>query len=608
MIDSQGSGASRQGSGRMNSRNRILVILCVLLCFVFLLAVYRQKQVRETENLTLNVALYPIIPDLEKFESDVARSWEAEHPDVELQFVDWSCYSEDPPDDLDVFVFDSIFLSEFIEKGYLKPFPEEKIRNKEDLVPFALEGCREDGVLYAVPQLLCTHFLYTRKGDAELADVGDIVTLYEKIGDRKLQTEIPEENEGLLIDMSGGTTKVVMYLDAQIDCNNAYTEYTDLSDRDMPSEEAVDLLILMRKMGGEAVKAMIISDLHYTEYKEADPLLVPGIAVAEEITDTIVAEVIDKHPDVLIMTGDNTNNGYEGDVSGLTAKLQKVRDAGIPIILTTGNHDFDMMDAAQFEEAYFGLLDPVDRDPASLSYTAIVKDVVFLAMDDNAVNPGGQGEFSPETMQWLSDILAKYRGHTVVFLSHHNVLYGYEEEDPSSHLIRNPELPDLLREGGVKLAMTGHMHFPYITQEDGLWEILSGMPFSGEHFIGNLEIAEGRMSYYAEAIDFAAYGGDVEGELDRLDQENSEYMEQILSEVLEKEGIYGFRKKKVLDLISRYLLYYGEGTLAEHTQELKDDPSYDLMIKGLWDYNYGPWMKAMIDTTQYSAKELEISW
>ena len=93
----------------------------------------------------------------------------------------------------------------------------------------------------------------------------------------------------------------------------------------------------------DSMKAMVISDLHYTEYKEADPMIVPGIAVAEEITDVVVAEVIDRHPDVLIMTGDNTNSGYSRDVAGLTAKLQKVRDAGVQIVLTTGNHDMDLM-------------------------------------------------------------------------------------------------------------------------------------------------------------------------------------------------------------------------------------------------------------------------
>lgn len=379
--------------------------------------------------------------------------------------------------------------------------------------------------------------------------------------------------------------------------------------------------------------AMIISDLHYTEYKEVDPQLVPGISMAQEITDAIVSEVIDKHPDVFIMTGDNTNGGYSGDVSGLIQKLQKIRDNSIEIILTTGNHDFDLMDPKGFEDAYFGLLDPVDRDPASLSYTAIVKDVVFLAMDDNAVVPGGAGIYSPETMQWLRATLEKYKDRTVIFLSHHNVLYGFGEENSSSHLIQNPELPDHLRNGGVKLAMTGHMHFPYISQMDGLWEILSGMPFSGSHLIGNLAVGEGRMIYYAEPIDFASYGGEVDAgsasgssadagsanagssnagslkeELERLDKESAEYMDQVFGELLDKEGLRGSKKKKVIELIDRYFLYYNTGTLASHAQEIKDDPSYERMIKALWNYNYGPWMQAMVEKSDYNARELEITW
>ena len=357
-----------------------------------------------------------------------------------------------------------------------------------------------------------------------------------------------------------------------------------------------------------SMKAMVISDLHYTEYKEVDPMIVPGIAVAEEFTDAIMAEVIDRHPDVLIMTGDNTNSGYSKDVAGLTAKLQKVRDAGVQIVLTTGNHDMDLMGAEEFEEAYFGLLDPVDRDPASLSYTAIIKDVVFLAMDDNAVNPGGQGEFSSETMRWLAEMLSKYSSRRIIFLSHHNVMYGYGDRSSASNLIQNPELPDLLREGGVKLAMTGHMHFPYVTEEGGLWEILSGMPFSGRHLIGRIAVGSGRAVYFAEPVDFEVYGGAVKEELARLNRESAAYMSRVFAELLAKEGLWGPRKKRVLKLIERYLQYYGEGTLAEHAQELRDDPSCELMIKALWNYNYGPWMKAMLETTKYSARELEVSW
>lgn len=358
----------------------------------------------------------------------------------------------------------------------------------------------------------------------------------------------------------------------------------------------------------KSLNAMVISDLHYTEKKNLDHTLVPGIAEAERITDAVIAEIIDRHPDVLIMTGDNTNSGYAKDVSGLISKLQKIRDNGIQIIMTTGNHDFDQMDAEEYEKAYFRLLDPVDRDPASLSYTAIIKDVVFLAMDDHNTEADWQGSFSEKTMQWIRDMLDKYSGYTVIFLSHHNVLYGFEEEHGSLHLIQNPELPQLLHAGGVKLAMTGHMHLQYITEKDGLWEILSGMPFSGRHLIGSLAVGKNRIIYYAEPVNFAVYGRSVKEKLNRLDQESSEYLNQVFSELLDAEGLPGPRKKRVMNLINWYFYYYDAGTLADHKQKFTKDPFYKRMIRSLWNYNYGPWMKAMIETTQYNAGKLDISW
>lgn len=356
----------------------------------------------------------------------------------------------------------------------------------------------------------------------------------------------------------------------------------------------------------DSLTAMVVSDLHYTENRDLDHSLVPGLALAREITDALVDEVIDRHPDVLIMTGDNTNSGYPEEVSGLTARLQRIKDEGIGIILTTGNHDFDSMDAKEFEEAYFSLLSPVDRDPASLSYTSIVKDVVFFAMDDNAVYPGGQGQYSAETMQWLEEMLTKYRDSRIIFLSHHNVLYGRDGENPFSNLIQNPELPALLNEHGVRLAMTGHMHFQYILEKDELWEIISGMPFSGTHLVGNLAVSRDKALYYAESIDFASYDPAIEKDLEKLDRESSDYMNEVLSSLLDQQNLRGAKKEKVLDLINRYFLYYNNGSLADHIQELKNDPSYNLMIQALWNYNYGPWIKEMTETTTHSGRELEI--
>ena len=158
------------------------------------------------------------MPDPARFQEAVRVAWEREHPDIGLHFADWDCYVSDPDQALDVFVFDAIYLSSFVDEGYLLPIPEETIRNREDLFAFALEDCRSGEALYALPQLLCTDFLYTRKSDDALTGVSDLVALYDVLGDRQLQSVIPEENECLLINLSGVLlTKTMMYLDALMD-------------------------------------------------------------------------------------------------------------------------------------------------------------------------------------------------------------------------------------------------------------------------------------------------------------------------------------------------------------------------------------------------------
>ena len=60
--------------------------------------------------------------------------------------------------------------------------------------------------------------------------------------------------------------------------------------------------------------------------------------------------------------------------------------------------------------------------------------------------------------------------------------------------------------------------------------------------------------------------------------------------------------------IMKFLRFHGEGSLAEHAQELRDDSFCELMIKALWKYNYEPWMKAMLENTKCSSRGLELEW
>ena len=236
----------------------VISLICAVIVIVLFVLMKRKlsndhnepSAVQNAPLQPMNVALYPYVPDIGRFETAVRKAWTEEHEDIPLNFVDWDCYVDDPSGEADVFVFDAVFLSDFVQSGCLLPIPENRVSNISDIVLFALEGCREDGTLRAVPQMLCTYLLYTRKSDTELSSVNDIVTLHDIIGDRNNQTEKPEANEGLLIDLSDDTAKAAIYLDALCDADGKYSTYTTVPDMKDISPDALEVLRLLRRMGG----------------------------------------------------------------------------------------------------------------------------------------------------------------------------------------------------------------------------------------------------------------------------------------------------------------------------------------------------------------------
>lgn len=355
--------------------------------------------------------------------------------------------------------------------------------------------------------------------------------------------------------------------------------------------------------------AYIISDLHYTHTDHPRDVIVPLMAYADEAADAIINEVIARKPDVFILNGDNTNSGAKEDASYLAQKLQRVKDAGIQVILTTGNHDFNMSDADDFEEQYFFLLEMADRDPASLSYVSVSHGIVFLAMDDNSFHSGKMGEFSPETMRWLNRMLDKYQGSKIIFLSHHNVLVGRDSDHSSSYRIQNASLAELLSSKGVRLIFTGHLHSQMLEEENGMFEVVSSMPYSGLHQYGILSIHGNEVSYHTRSIDWKQFGSPELIEAIRVIESNhSDRLSDTFREIIRAQGYTEEKTEHILALANRFLYSYQEGTLGSHLSEITSDPSCEDMIEAFWDYNYGPWMKSVLESDVRDASSLSFTY
>ena len=236
---------------------------------------------------------------------------------------------------------------------------------------------------------------------------------------------------------------------------------------------------------------------------------------SEEMLDTLVETAIETHPTALALTGDLTLNGEKINHQLLAEKLQKVQDAGIPVVVIPGNHDIQNKNAStyfgetrepaeyletadDFYEIYhqFGYDQSPNRDEASLSYVYPLDPYHWLLMMDSCIYDDGnhvEGRISEATLKWMEVHLqvAKENGIQVIVLAHHNLLQESRLFTTQCEMENGPEVTALLEKYQVPLFISGHLHVQRIREHtkepgvsgtgEGIHEIVLG-PYS---FPGN---------------------------------------------------------------------------------------------------------------------------
>lgn len=272
---------------------------------------------------------------------------------------------------------------------------------------------------------------------------------------------------------------------------------------------------------------MLASDLHYMSSTTHDDGKAFWSMVehddgkidqySEEMLDTLVDTAIENHPTALALTGDITLNGERINHELLAEKLQKVQDAGIPVLVIPGNHDIQNKNAStyfgnlrekaeyletgnDFYEIYhsFGYDQSPNRDEASLSYVYPLDPYHWLLMMDSCIYNDGnhvEGRISEATLKWMEVHLqvAKEHGIQVIVLAHHNLLQESRLFTTQCEMENGPEVTALLERYQVPLYISGHLHVQRIREhitgpgledaEEGIHEIvLSPYSFPGNQY------------------------------------------------------------------------------------------------------------------------------
>ena len=77
---------------------------------------------------------------------------------------------------------------------------------------------------------------------------------------------------------------------------------------------------------------------------------------------------------------------------------------------------------------------------------------------------------------------------------------------------------------------------------------------------------------------------------DSSSQRQTALFTQILSEKIQDQE----QVSATLLLLNRFFSAFGSGNLGSVQKEIVNDPSFNVLLEGLEDTNYGPWIKEMM--------------
>jgi len=195
-----------------------------------------------------------------------------------------------------------------------------------------------------------------------------------------------------------------------------------------------------------------LSDLH-----------VGGARYDEELLRAAIAEVNAAKPDLVVVAGDISDEGYPDQYRDAKQELDEIECPNV--VLVPGNHDARHVGYLYFEETL--------GERGSQQRLELGGSSVALVAVDSSKPDLDQGEIGRESYRWIEEGFAG-DADLGVFVCHHHLMPIPGTGRERNQVLDAGDALSLLRRLGVDLVLSGHRHVPYVWPVAGMLIVHSG--------------------------------------------------------------------------------------------------------------------------------------
>jgi 3',5'-cyclic AMP phosphodiesterase CpdA len=190
---------------------------------------------------------------------------------------------------------------------------------------------------------------------------------------------------------------------------------------------------------------------------------VGGARHRQELLHLAIAEVNEAEPDLVVVAGDLTDDGYPDQYPLARDDLGTIECEHV--VCVPGNHDARNVGYLRFEETFGSRDTRLRMDAADVEMALVAVDSSKPDLDE--------GEIGREHYPW---ILEGFAGDADlrVFVCHHHLIPIPGTGRERNQVLDAGDVLALLRHAEVDLVLMGHRHVPYVWPVAGMFLVHSG--------------------------------------------------------------------------------------------------------------------------------------